>query len=410
MPATRDDPSPSLTVRTGHPDFLDLDWSTSITDWTTARVVDLPKGISRHEVRFVAYDQGIYAVKELPTGAARNDYAVLRALERVDAPAVIPVALIEDRHADPSHEQSAALITKYVDYSFSYRELLEGQGFGRRRRQMLGAFAGLLVDLHLSGCFWGDCSLSNVLYRYDAMAIEATMVDAETAAIRPALSDGQRHEDLLIMEANIQGGMCDIAASQGLSIDAADSSLGPEISAWYTWLWDQATAVLEIRSDERFRIADHVSHLNNLGFAVDELDLDTVAGSDVVRVRPLVTARNLRRVRLRDMTGIGASEAQATEILADLERFARHRGLTDPMSAPLAAVLWRVERFEPALARIRDLDLLGDPVQSFCDYLNHRTTTGDDGNDESAFQRWIEAGRPGHEPDAAVAPSDDGHV
>ena len=98
-------------MRTGHPDFLDLDWSTSITGWTTARFVDLPKGISRHEVRFVAYDQGVYAVKELPTGVARNDYSVLRALERVDAPSVIPVALVEDRHPDAGHEQSAALIT-----------------------------------------------------------------------------------------------------------------------------------------------------------------------------------------------------------------------------------------------------------------------------------------------------------
>lgn len=406
MLALTTDPSPSLTVRTGHPDFLDLDWSTSIVDWTTERIVDLPKGISRHQVRFVAYDQGIYVVKELPTGAARNDYAVLRALERVDAPAVIPVALVEDRHPDPGHEQSAALITKYLDYSFSYRELLEGQGFGRRRRQMLGAFAGLLVDLHLAGCFWGDCSLSNVLYRYDAMAIEAIMVDAETAAIRPVLSEGQRHEDLLIMEANIMGGMCDIAASQGLPVEEADASLGPEIAAWYTWLWNQATGELEVRPDERFRIADHVAHLNNLGFAVDELDLDPVPGSDVVRVRPLVTARNLRRVRLRNMTGIGASEAQATEILADLERFARGRGLADPASAPLAAVLWRVERFEPALARIRDLDLLGDPVQSFCDYIHNFATTGDGDNDESTFQRWVAAGRPGHEPDAAVAPTD----
>lgn len=398
-------PSPSLTVRTGHPDFLDLEWSTSITGWTTGRFVDLPKGISRHEVRFVTYDEGIYAVKELPTEAARNDYTVLRSLERVDAPAVVPVALVEDRHPDAGHEQSAALITKYVDYSFSYRELLEGQGFGRRRRQMLGAFAALLVDLHLAGCFWGDCSLSNVLYRYDAMAIEAIMVDAETAAIHPTLSDGQRHEDLLIMEHNILGGMCDIAASQGISIDAADTSLGPEISAWYTWLWDQATSVVEVRSDERVRIADHIAHLNNLGFAVDELDLDTVAGSDVVRVRPLVTARNLRRVKLRDMTGIGASEAQAAQILTDLERFAIDRGLTDPTAAPLAAVLWRVERFEPTLARIRSLDTLSDPTQAFCDYLHHCTTTADDASDESAFQRWLEAGKPGYEPDAAVAPS-----
>ncbi len=399
-------PSPSFTVRTGHPDFLDLDWTTSITKWTSPRIVDLPKGISRHQVRFVAYEQGIYAVKEIPTKAARNDYSILRALERIDAPAVTPVALIEDRHSDPGHEQSAALITKYVDYSFSYRELLEGRGFGRRRRQMLGAFAGLLVDLHLAGCFWGDCSLSNVLYRYDAMAIEAIMVDAETASMHPRLSDGQRHEDLIIMETNIMGGMCDIAASQGLPIEQADASLGPEITSWYNWLWDQATDVIEVRPDERFRIADHVSHLNNLGFSVEELDFDTIPGSDIVRVRPLVTARNLRRVRLLDITGIEASESQAAEILADLEQFARDLGASEPTPEPLAAVLWRVEVLEPTLARIRQLDSLADPIQKFCDYLHFRTTTADQRHDW-AFQKWVEAGLPGYEPDAAVGPSKD---
>ena len=46
---------------------------------------------------------------------------------------------------------------------------------------MLDAFAGLLVELHLSSCFWGDCNLSNVLYRFDAEAIDTIMVDAETA-------------------------------------------------------------------------------------------------------------------------------------------------------------------------------------------------------------------------------------
>ncbi|NJM91246.1 MAG: hypothetical protein HC863_03090 [Myxococcales bacterium] len=80
--------------------------------------------------------------------------------------------IVEHRFADPFAERSAALITKYLSFSFSYRELLEGPGFGTRRSQMLDAFAGLLVELHIAGCFWGDCSLSNVLYRFDAQAVD----------------------------------------------------------------------------------------------------------------------------------------------------------------------------------------------------------------------------------------------
>ena len=75
---------PSLNVRAGHPDFLDLDWESSIRDWTHPRLMDLPKGISRHEVRFVGYDEGIYAIKELPGRPAQSEWDNLRWLESVN--------------------------------------------------------------------------------------------------------------------------------------------------------------------------------------------------------------------------------------------------------------------------------------------------------------------------------------
>jgi hypothetical protein len=144
-----------LTVRAGHPDFLDLPWDTSIVAWDVPHMITLPKGISRHEVRFFQYREGIYVVKELSVRAARQDYSVLRALESSGAPAVTPVGVVEGRHPDRHAEQSAALITEYEPFSFSYRELLAGPGFGPRRTQMLNAFAELLVELHLVGVFWG---------------------------------------------------------------------------------------------------------------------------------------------------------------------------------------------------------------------------------------------------------------
>ena len=44
----------------------------------------------------------------------------------------------------------------------------------------------LLVRLHLAGVFWGDCSLSNTLFRPDADGLTAYLVDAETVERRPA--------------------------------------------------------------------------------------------------------------------------------------------------------------------------------------------------------------------------------
>lgn len=154
----------SLKIRPGHPDFLDLPWTQSIAGWTSEHFVDLPRGPSRHEVRFITRAQGIYVIKELPSAAARQDYEVLRALETKDVTAAIPVGIVEGRHPDSGAERSAAIITRYLEHAFSYQQLVRNHGFSARREQMLDAFAGLLVELHLAGCFWGDCSLANVLY------------------------------------------------------------------------------------------------------------------------------------------------------------------------------------------------------------------------------------------------------
>ncbi|MEA2057857.1 MAG: DUF4032 domain-containing protein, partial [Actinomycetota bacterium] len=166
-------PVPHIQVRSGNPDFLDLPWDDPIDTWDGDRIVEMPVGIHRHPVVFVAYPEGIYAIKELPLRLARHEFEVLRLLAERTTRSARVAGLVARPWADPHEEYSAAVMTRFVDYAFPYRELLSGGGFGQRREQMLDAFAGLLVELHVAGCFWGDCSLSNVLYRYDAGAIAA---------------------------------------------------------------------------------------------------------------------------------------------------------------------------------------------------------------------------------------------
>lgn len=390
----------TLTVRPGHPDFLDLPWERSLVEWDTERIVHLPQGISRHEVRFVTYPEGIYAVKELPQRAARQDYSVLRALESKQAPAVMPVGLVEERHADRHAEAAAALITRYVDFSFSYRELLEGPGFGARRNQMLDAFAGLLVELHLSGCFWGDCSLSNVLYRYDAEAIETIMVDAETASVHDELTPGQREEDVAIMIGNVAGGMADIAASQGVDVDAADLALGEDIASRYEALWTELSRVESIGPHEHYLITARVQRLNALGFDVEEVNLvPTVQGSRV-DLTVKVGGRNYHSTRLKELTGVEASEHQARQILSDLHYYQAADDALSPTGKALMAVRWRVDHLEPLLQRLRGVEGVSDPIQSYCDLLHHRyilsAAAGRDVGTEAAFEDWVAAGRPGY--------------
>ena len=370
--------------------------------WDDPRRLHLPKGISRHQVHFFGHEAGIYAIKELPLAPARNEWAMLRRLEELGAPAVRPVGLVERPWVDPGMEHAAAVITVYLDHAFSYRELLSGWGFGERRNQMLGAFAELLVELHLLGCYWGDCSLSNVLYRYDAGAIEVRMVDAETAQIYDQLSDGQRADDLDVMVMNVAGGMADIAASQGVDVDEADLALGEDIVERYQALWAEVTNELVIGRDEQYRITERVTELNEMGFEVDGVELIPEGGGNRLKLDLTFGGRSFHARQLRELTGVEAFENQARQILSDLHNFKASRGLESASLKSLAAVRWRVEVFEPLIARIRGLSSLHttDPIQAFCDFLHHRYLVSaaahrDVPNDE-AFESWVASGQPGY--------------
>ena len=415
-------PPPQLTIRPGHPDFLDLPWSRPLPNWTLPNMLDLPKGISRHEVRFLSYPQGVYVVKELSAQLAENDYTILRGLEAVGAPAVGAVGLVERRTNDPGEEMSAALITAYEPFSFSYRELLAGgmaavndaneltagdraPGFGLRRNQMLDAFAGLLVELHVAGCFWGDCSLSNVLYRFDAEAIETIMVDAETARIyEDGLTDGKRQEDIELMIENVAGGMADIAAEAGVDVDLADFDLGFDIADRYHNLWAELGETVTINSDERYLITERVERINRLGFDVEEVDLlpsNDDTSEMLIKVR--VGGRNFHRNRLKSLTGIDALENQARAILADVHFFS---GEADATTKATNAIRWRANHFEPMMAKLTAQKDLADPIQAYTDILHHRYVLASvqkrDVTTEEAYEDWLTAGRPGYPLNSAV--------
>lgn len=390
-----------LTVRAGNPDFLDLPWETPLERWPTERFVDLPQGISRHSVRFLRYPQGIYAIKELPLRAASTEYGVLRALERLAAPAVRPAGLVAGRNTDPHAEWSAALITFFASFAFPYRHLVTGPGLGPRRGQLLDAFARLLVQLHLAGCFWGDCSLSNVLYRWDAEAIQPIMVDAETSQVHDELTEGQRNEDLEIMVGNVAGGMADIAASRGAALDDADLRFGEDVANRYRILWDELTKVEEVPAEERHRIGDRIQRLGELGFDVDELVLKPTAEGHRVSLRVRVGGRRFHARRLKDLTGIDALESQARQILADLQYYLLARGITPGEQGTRAGVAgWRAQEFEPTIDRLTHEDEILDPVQAYCDLLHFRFTVFEPKGKRAAIgevlEAWLEAGRPGY--------------
>ena len=396
--------TPTLHIRPGHPEFLDLDWGRPINDWTGGRLCDLPTGVHRHPVRFVGYPEGLYAIKELPLHLARHEFSVLDRLQQRVRSVVRPVGIVERGWLDPSVEGAGAVITSYVEFAFPYRELISGGGFGPRRTQLLDAFAGLLVELHLAGCYWGDCSLSNVLYRYDAGTIQAVMIDGETSELRDELSRGQRLDDLEIMILNVAGGMADIAASQGLDLDAADLHLGDDIAGRYHGLWAELEHEIVVGPDERYRIRERIERLNDLGFQVSDVTLEPDAsGGERIRVQVAVAARTFHTDRLRELTRIEATENQARQILSDLRYYEAKVGGPTATGKSLAAIRWRVDVFEPMLQRIAQALPGADAVQRYCDFLHYRyelaVAQGRDVPNEEAFDLWLTADMPGIDPE-----------
>jgi Domain of unknown function (DUF4032)/Lipopolysaccharide kinase (Kdo/WaaP) family len=394
--------TPTLSIRPGHPSLLDLPWGLTLEEWNDPHLVELPTGIHRHVVRFVAFGEDIYAIKELPRRVARHEYQILRALENRVSPVAAAAGLVDRGWIPADREASAAVITRYVEFTFTYRELISGGNFGPRRRQMLDAVAGLLVELHLAGCYWGDCSLSNLLYRYDAGAIQAVMIDAETSELHDELTTGQREHDLDIMVVNLAGGMADIAAEQGLDIDDADLTLGEDVAVAYRALWDELTEPVIIGADEGYRVRERVERLNTLGFEVGDLDLLPYEGGPGrrLKVRVSVGGRTYHTSRLRDLTGIEASEEQARQILSDLQYYEAVEDRTSATGKSVRAIRWRVDVFEPLLAEITaGAGDDQDAVQLYCDFLHHRylmaAAAGRDIPNDEAFATWVAEGMPG---------------
>ena len=312
----------------------------------------LIRGISRHVVRFLEYDGALYAVKELPERPARREWTLLRRLDGQGLPVVEPVGIVTDR----GDGIDAALITRHLDYSLPYRVLFTGSGIPDLRTHLLNALVELLARLHLRGFFWGDCSLSNALFRRDAGALSAYLVDAETGELHGSLSDGQRAYDLEIAQQNVVGELLDVDAEVGLPTDVDPDETGEEIVRRYCALWDELTRVETFGPDERYRLDERLHRLNDLGFDVEEISLSASDGRYRLSLDPHVVEPGHHRHRLLRLTGLDAQENQARRMLNDIARYreAREREVGRPLAESAVASDWRQRVFEPTVAAVPD--------------------------------------------------------
>ncbi|TQS03476.1 DUF4032 domain-containing protein [Microbispora bryophytorum] len=361
-----------ITGAPSDPDLIRLPWDVPLEEWPVHHLVTLPRGISRHVVRFARLSGRVYAIKEISTRYAKREYQLLWDLARHDAPSVEPVAIVTGRTAPDGSELDSALITRHLQFSLPYRAVLSGSVRPDTLTRLLDALAVLLVRLHLTGFYWGDCSLSNTLFRRDAGAFAAYLVDAETGELHPAISEGQRSHDIDVAHVNIYGEMLDLEAGGLLHPTIDPLAFAEQLVERYQRLWDELTEDEIIEEVDWHRVDQRVRRLNSLGFDVAEMMVRRKAGTSRLIVRPKVVDSGHHQRRLLRLTGLDVEENQARRLLNDLDSFRVSMGLRHEDEA-IVAHRWLAEVFQPVVNAIpADLRRKLEPAQLFHEVLDHR--------------------------------------
>lgn len=367
----------SFRIRPGYPDFLDLPWDRPLSEWssTCSRIVELEKGLSRHTVVFAEYAGNIYALKELHTPSlAEEEYENLRKMKELEIPSVEPVGwvVMPRQGLDESY---SILITVYLNLSLPYRALLMNPGSERYFERLISSMVSLFVKLHLKGIFWGDCSLSNVLFKRDAGELSAHLVDAETTRFYESLSTGRREEDLMIMEENISGDLSDLGALGVLPSHLDPLAFVGKIIERYNWLWGEIDKEVIIHRNERYKIQERIRALNQMGFSVDEITLEDVGDRERLKMKTIVTDQHYHRHVLHNLTGLVGKDHESRILLNDIKELNAHMSQMSNRSIPLSvtAFHWMHDVFQPVMGQLQKDNLsLEDMTQLYCQVLEHK--------------------------------------
>ena len=365
--------SMKITAATIDPALLDLPWETALEEWPTEVLAALPRGLSRHIVRFVNLSERVIAVKEIGESVAHREYELLRDLLRLGAPCVHPTAVITGRRSITGEELNSVLITEHLSYSLPYRALFSQYMRPETATRLIDALAVLLVRLHLLGFYWGDVSLSNTLFRRDAGAFAAYLVDAETGELHPeGLTDGKRLYDIDIARTNIIGELMDLQAGALLEPSVDTIEVGDRIVSRYTELWDVLTAEESFSLDERWRLRRRVQKLNELGYDVAELTMDTDSQGNHITIQPKVVDAGHYHRQVMRLTGLDVQERQGQRMLNDLEAYRAMSGRSDD-PIELGAHAWLAEVFEPTIHSVPvEMRRKLEPAEIFHEILEHR--------------------------------------
>ncbi len=363
----------SITSATVEPALLDLPWDLPLEVWPDETIAALPKGISRHIVRFVNLSGYVVAVKETSAELARREYDLLRTLERLAIPCVEPVAVITNRTSADGEPLESVLVTRHLRFSLPYRAV-----YSQSLRPETATRSSTPSPCCSCGCT--SSGSSGAMYRCPTRCSGATrgafaayLVDAETGALyENGLSDGQRENDLEIGRVNIAGELLDLQSGGRLDEDIDPVAIADFIVEKYRSLWKELTGTEEFASSERWRINQRVERLNDLGFDIGELSMRTDNSGSQVVIQPKVVDAGHHSRRLLRLTGIDAQENQARRLLNDLDAY-RVAFDKEKVDEEVVAHEWTARVFEPVIRAIpRELRGKLEPAEIFHQLLDHR--------------------------------------
>ena len=392
------------------PALLTLPWSAPLEQWSDDHVIPLPRGLSRHIVRMVRLGDRTYAVKETVEAIAFREYRLLRDLQRLGLPAVVAQGVVTGRVGADGEELPAALLTRHLRFSLPYRNLFSHGRHADNLPSLVDAIVVLLVRLHLADFFWGDVSLSNVLFRRNAGGFAAYLVDAETGELHPTLSEGMREHDLAIATENIFAELLDLQASESLDASIGAHEIVERLQERYQALWTELTDAEEFGSDEMWRVEKRIVALNDLGFDVEELDIITDIDGDRVRIQPKVVELGHHCRELQALTGLDVEDAQARRLLNDLASFTAHWDLGRE-DRSLVANRWLTTIYEPITAMVPP-EARGklEPAEVFHEVLVHRWYLSERAGREvdifDTARDYLATILPGHPDEAAPIPDE----
>jgi hypothetical protein len=376
----------ALRIVANRPDpaLIGLPWASPLEEWSDDYVVPLPRGLSRHIVRIVRLGKRTFAVKETEEAIAFREYGLLRDLQRLRLPSVVPQGVVTGRIDLFGETLPAALMTEHLHDSLPYRSLFAHGLTAENLPALIDALVVLLVRLHLAQFYWGDVSLSNVLFRRNAGEFAAYLVDAETGELKPALSDELREYDVTVGCENVFAELLDLQASESVRGDVDAFEIVELIRSRYDALWGELTSAEEFSTEEMWRIEQRIERLNNLGFDVEELDIVTDFAGETVRIQPRVVELGHHRRELHELTGLAVEDNQARRLLNDLASYTAHFGYGGE-DRSVVGRRWLKTIYEPIMALVPP-EARGklEPAEIFHEILVHR---------------WLISERAGHEVD-----------